>query len=227
MKIYSFVKNSFVDYPHQIASVIFTCGCNFNCWYCQNWELILANQKVVDENEVFDFLSKRRGMIDAVVISGGEPTLQNDLIDFAQKIKNMGFLLKLDTNGSNPEVIKKCLELKLFDYYAMDIKALPSNYTKFSLDKTIVKKIEISIELIKQFAPDYEFRTTFEPDLSVDEIEKIAELLGKNCKKYFLQQYRPTTQKTQIIKMPHQIEQLNLALNVAKKYIDNVSIRNL
>ena len=130
MKFAGIVKNSFVDFPGQIATVVFTSGCNFNCWYCHNRELIPRSEGKIDESEVFDFLNSRKGMIDGVVVSGGEPTLHEEIYDFIKKIKNLGLKVKLDTKGTNPEVLGKLLGENLLDYVAMDIKTSFSNYEK-------------------------------------------------------------------------------------------------
>jgi len=125
MIIGGFQKFSLLDYPDKISAIIFTQGCNFNCSYCHNKELISKEpyDNSINIEEIWNFLNKRWKQLDAVVITGGEPTLQPDLIEFMQKIKNLGFLIKLDTNGSNPDVIKEVIRLKLADYIAMDVKA--------------------------------------------------------------------------------------------------------
>ena len=132
------IKNSFVDYPVKLQRWFLPCGCNFDCWYCHNRSLIKQNQKkieIIEENEVLDFLNKRRKMIDAVVISGGEPTLQKELKSFLIKIKKMNFKTKLDTNGSNPNILKELLDEKLLDYVAMDIKTSFEKIFKFGTKK--------------------------------------------------------------------------------------------
>ena len=126
MNIGGLVKNSFVDYPQQIAAVIFTNGCNMNCWYCHNQDLITGTRARIPEDFVLSYLKERKNKIDGVVITGGEPTLQIDLLPFIKKIKDMGYLVKLDTNGSNPNILEELISLKLIDYIAMDIKA-PKN----------------------------------------------------------------------------------------------------
>ena len=132
MKFGGLQKNSLIDYPGKIACVLFVCGCNFDCPYCHNPELVketIENPLAFHENKAYDFLKKRKGLIDAVVISGGEPTLQADLADVCQHIKQMGFLVKVDTNGSRPEVVRQLIVDKLVDYLAMDIKTDPPAYS--------------------------------------------------------------------------------------------------
>ncbi|HEC86320.1 MAG TPA: anaerobic ribonucleoside-triphosphate reductase activating protein, partial [Thermoplasmatales archaeon] len=132
MIIGGFQRFSLIDYPGKICAIIFTQGCNFRCPYCHNPELVNPKlfQEPIDENDIFRFLEMRKGKLDAVEITGGEPTLQPDLIEFMRKIKAMGFLIKLDTNGTNPEVVEKIIKNKLVDYIAMDVKAPLEKYEK-------------------------------------------------------------------------------------------------
>ncbi len=187
MNIGGIVKNSFVDYPQKISCVIFTIGCNMNCWYCHNKHLLHNDCKKLDEQEIFNFLKEHKTFLDGVVISGGEPTLQSDLEDFIIKIKKLGYLVKLDTNGTNYKLLKKLIDNKYIDYVAMDIKAPLENYSLITSTKKL-DDIKSSIELLKQNCIDYEFRTTFSPDLTVSDIAKIAKgILG--AKSYSIQKY--------------------------------------
>ena len=131
MKFAGFLKNSFVDYPKEIAAVVFTLGCNFNCWYCHNRGIIdkeKYNKPLIDESEVLDFLQSRKGFIDGLVISGGEPTLYGEeLKEFIKKVKNLGLKVKLDTNGTNPNFVKNLIDEKLIDFVAMDVKLFLKN----------------------------------------------------------------------------------------------------
>ncbi|MCK9575442.1 MAG: anaerobic ribonucleoside-triphosphate reductase activating protein [Clostridia bacterium] len=195
MIIGGYVKNSFVDYPQNISAVIFTVGCNMNCWYCHNKNLITMSEKIKGQQkklktEIFDFLRNHRCFLDAVVISGGEPTLQNDLFEFIIAIKSMGYKVKLDTNGTNPDCIHKLIKNKLVDYIAMDIKAPLNKYNTITETNNNLKDIEKSIKLIMDSLIDYEFRTTFAPPLTVDELVQIAQIItGAN--NYCIQKYRP------------------------------------
>jgi pyruvate formate lyase activating enzyme len=175
-------KLTLIDYPGKIAATVFTIGCNFFCSFCHNPELVdpekIKKQPIIPEKDFFDFLTSRKGDLDGVCITGGEPTIHKDLPRFIKKIRNLGFSVKLDTNGSNPEMIKKLIDSKLIDYIAMDIKG----------PLQIPKK---SVELIKNSGIDYEFRTTVVPILHTKEdILEIARELSP-AKKYFLQQFRP------------------------------------
>ena len=188
MNIGGIVKNSFVDYPEKIACVIFTTGCNMNCWYCHNKHLLNGNPSKLDENEILNFLQEHKTFLDAVVISGGEPTLQPDLQDFIKKIKGMGYLIKLDTNGTNYTELKNLIENNLIDYVAMDIKAPIDKYSLITSCYDI-QSIKRSILLLKQGKIKYEFRTTFSPDLTLDDFLSIAKEL-KGAENYSIQQYK-------------------------------------
>ncbi len=193
MLIGGFQKFSLIDYPGKISCIIFTQGCNFRCPYCHNPELVNNElfQKPMDEKEIFSFLEKRKAKLEAVEITGGEPTLQPDLLSFIKKIKDMGFLIKLDSNGSNPEIIKKAIQLGLVDYFAMDIKAPLERYKEVTNSSIEPKKIKQSIDLIKNSGLDYEFRTTITKQLKKEDILKIAQLI-EGTKKYVLQQFIPS-----------------------------------
>jgi len=199
MEIAGFIKNSFVDYPGVIASVVFTPFCNFNCWYCHNCEVITQVKGTISENEVLSFLESRKGFIDGVVISGGEPTLQKDLISFARKIKQMGFKLKLDTNGTNISALEALVSENLLDFIAMDIKAPLVKYSQIIGKDWPKEQILSAIDYIKNCGVDHEFRTTFSPDLTKEDITEIATLVGKNHK-FSLQQYNKNSENA---KSPH------------------------
>jgi pyruvate formate lyase activating enzyme len=188
-----FQKLTLIDYPGKIATTVFTVGCSFRCPFCHNPELVISPGLTVQnklEREFFDFLKKRKGKLDGVCITGGEPTIQPDLIDFIKKIKNLGFKVKLDTNGNRPDVLKKVIDLKLVDFIAMDIKNQPKNYDKTTGVKGDIKRIKLSVELIKNSRLPYEFRTTVVPGLhSEKDFEEIAKWI-KGARAYYLQEYR-------------------------------------
>ncbi len=191
MRIGGFQKCSLIDYPGKICAIVFTLGCNFRCSYCHNPELVYPElfNKPIPEEEIFSFLTRRRGKLDAVTITGGEPTLQADLLDFILKIKKLGFLVKLDTNGSNPEIMENVISSKSVDYIAMDVKAPLEKYqeiTDFTIEPERIKK---TIELIMNSNIDYEFRTTIvKSELDENDISKIGELI-KGAKLCVLQKY--------------------------------------
>ncbi|MBN1662845.1 MAG: anaerobic ribonucleoside-triphosphate reductase activating protein [Deltaproteobacteria bacterium] len=194
MKIGGLQKISLIDYPGMISAVVFTQGCNFRCGYCHNPELVDPRLYVeaLSEDELFAFLEKRRGKIDAVVITGGEPTIQRDLLPFIQHIKELGYLIKIDTNGSLPEMLNRLVELEMIDYIAMDIKGPFEKYTSVTGRRIDIAKIRQSIKLIMSSGIPYEFRTTVVKSLlSPSDIHEIA-LLIKNARLYYLQQFIPT-----------------------------------
>ena len=196
MRIGGLQEFSLIDYPGKMAAVIFTQGCNFRCPYCHNPELVLPEsfEEVVDEQQIFWFLEKRIGRLEAVVITGGEPTIQNGLIGFLQKIKKLGYLIKLDTNGSNPDILSQVLTLGLVDYVAMDVKASIEKYDKLCGCVVNTGAIKESIELIKQSNADHEFRTTLVKELhhnADEEISRILDLINGG-QKYRLQGFQAT-----------------------------------
>lgn len=225
MEISGFIKNSFVDYPANIACVVFTAGCNMNCWYCHNHNLISQKYGEIEEDYVFDFLKERKGFIDGVVITGGEPTLQPDLENFIEKIKKLGFKVKLDTNGTNLNVLKNLVEKNLIDYVAMDIKA---PLEKYNIITTVpnIKEIENSINYIKNCGVDYEFRTTFAPNLTCEDIEKIVNYI-KGAKTYSLQQYQKPEHIVKEILQPHTPSEFNKIKEKVGYLVNNFIIKNI
>ncbi len=189
MKIAGMVKNSFVDYPARVACVVFVPGCNYDCFYCHNRALIHDAPAVKTEEEVFAFLQKRVGLLDGVVVTGGEPALQPDLIPFLAKVKALGFLAKLDTNGSRPEVIKQVLASGLCDYYAVDYKAPASRYAETCGDHADANKTLATIRLLQQANVDFEVRTTVFPQLSEADLLTMAAELPL-LPRYVLNRYR-------------------------------------
>ena len=194
MKIGGLQKVSLIDYPGKISAVIFTQGCNFRCPYCHNPELVDPEryQECLPEDEIFSYLEKRRGKLQAVAITGGEPTVQSDIVSFAQRVKAMGYLIKLDTNGSQPEVLKELLGHKLLDYIAMDIKGPIGKYAVIIRAPIKGETIRQGIEIIKASGINCEFRTTIvRSQLEEADILAISALI-KNAPFYVLQHYAPT-----------------------------------
>ena len=228
MNFSGFIKNSFVDYPNYISSVVFTFGCNFNCWYCHNRRIIEdKSSENISEEEVLNFLSKRKGFIDGLVISGGEPTLNPELENFIRKVKALGFKVKLDTNGTNPNIVEKLLKDNLLDFVAMDVKTSKENYSKLVGREVDFDKISKSINLLKNSSVDYEFRTTFAPDVSLSDVEGIGKLIC-GAKAYAIQKYNPPESLDKpYITIPHKREDFFRALEIAKKYVENSFLRSL
>lgn len=225
MIIAGFVKNSFVDYPGKIASTVFTAGCNMRCWYCHNSHILEISENKIEEEYVLNFLKERKGFIDGVVISGGEPTLQKDLKEFIKKIKDLGYLIKLDTNGSNYDVLKSLINENLLDYVAMDIKAPLNNYIKIINTKIDIDNVKKSILLLLNSNIDYEFRTTFSPDLSLEDIEEICKTI-KGAKKYVIQKYNVVKFNKFNMEPRSKKDHIN-AKDIAKKYINNVIVKGI
>ncbi len=208
MRIEGIQKSSFVDYPGKIATVIFTKGCNMNCGFCHNKSLIALNDnennnymlassiQTQKEDGIFNHLRIRKGFVDAVVITGGEPTLQEDLKPFIEKIKAMGYLIKLDTNGTNPSALQSLLKDGLLDYISMDLKAPLEKYNEICQVKVDIEKIIKSISLIIDSNIDYEFRTTFTPKLEAHDLYLISQLIY-DASKYVIQQCRKSEGETE------------------------------
>ena len=197
MFIAGFQKTSLLDYPEKIACIVFTNGCNFRCGYCHNPELFEAKEPVLTVPAFFEFLNTRHGKLDGVVITGGEPTLQKDLFEFIKQIKSMGFCVKLDTNGSNYQILNSLISENLLDYIAMDIKAPFGKYAQITGMKENFAEAELfnikkSINLIMNSGIDYEFRTTVvKSQLSYSDFDKIGKMI-KGAKKYYLQKFVPS-----------------------------------
>jgi pyruvate formate lyase activating enzyme len=187
-----FQKLTLIDYPGKLATTVFTVGCSFRCPFCHNPELVnlrLAHDEK-SEKEFFDFLKTRKGKLEGVCITGGEPTIQPDLIEFISKIRKMGFLVKLDSNGTRPDVLKKLFDGKLLDFVAMDIKNSLPKYDLTTGVRGDRKRIELSVELIRKSGVPYEFRTTVVPGIhAYEDFQKIAKWL-KGSETYYLQKYR-------------------------------------
>lgn len=221
-------KSSLIDYPTHISAIIFTQGCNFRCPYCHNPELIFEESHTIESTRaVLNFLQKRIGKLDGVVISGGEPTLQKHLPDFIKQIKDMGFRVKLDTNGTNPEMLKRLINEKLIDYVAMDIKAPIEKYSQVTCTKVNTKDILKSIEILKNSQIDYEFRTTVvKSQLFAEDFEKIAQMI-KGCEKYYLQRFVPTKtlDQTFLDKNTYSDKNFAMIIDSLKGSIEKVSLR--
>lgn len=191
MIIDGFDKLTLLDYPGLLACIIFTRGCNLNCSYCQNSSLIKYKSEsgLISEDEVINYLRLRKNVLDGIVISGGEPTVQAGLINFIKKVKTLNIKVKLDTNGTNPSILKKLIDANLIDYVAMDIKNDFEHYDLITKCKVNVENIKESINLLKKGKIDYEFRTTIIKEYhNLDSILKILEIVGNS--KYYIQNFK-------------------------------------
>ena len=184
---------SMVDFPGHIAVSLFTTGCNYRCPFCHNPELVLASDQrpraSITESWILAELEERVGFHDAVVISGGEPTLHDDLAEFLTKVRRMGYATKLDTNGSRPEVVAALLDRGLVDFIAMDIKAPRNRYAALAGVQVDLVPVEQTMHLLKERAPDYELRTTVAPTLTADDLLSIGQWI-RDARKYYLQAFQ-------------------------------------
>ncbi len=220
-------KSTLIDWPDKVACVLFTSGCNMRCPYCYNKDVVLGHANIIDNKEIVQFLKDRKGLLEGVVLSGGEPTLQKDLLEFIQELKDLGYKIKLDTNGTNPQMIQHLLKKNLLDYIAMDIKAPKEKYEQNTQININVNDIEQSIKLVKQ-APDYEFRTTVVPTLlDKQDIIKIAKWLSP-AKKFYLQQFTcsPPLLDPELKVKPYKTSELEAMCNEIKDNFDICTVRS-
>lgn len=240
MNIHGFITLTLLDYPEHLAASIFLGGCNLRCPFCQNGNLVLSpeNEPSISEEEVLAFLKKRSGILEGVCISGGEPTLYRELPDFISKIKALGYLVKLDTNGTNPEMLRFLYENHLLDYIAMDIKTQPEQYAKVSGlqpdaagTQKLLQNINLSKEYIMSCGIDYEFRTTVAAELHDDEdFKEIGKWLS-GCRRYYLQPYRESEHILASMQNPGicfhapNTESLHRYIEILKNTIPNAELR--
>lgn len=194
MKIGGLQKTTLIDFPGRIAATVFLVGCNFSCPWCYSSEIVLPEKikdhPLISEKEFFKFLKERKGLLEGVVVCGGEPTVYKDLPSFIRKIKKMGYFVKLDTNGSNPKMLEGLIKKNLIDYVAMDVKLPKGRYKEVFGGKTGAEDIERSIKILNGSKIDFEFRTTIVP--TIHQKEDILEIVRwiSPAKKYFLQNFR-------------------------------------
>jgi len=224
MEIGGLQKLSLIDYPGKLSCIIFTIGCNLRCSYCYNPSLVEGTCERIPRREIFRFLRKRKGLLDGVIITGGEPTIHNDLPDFIQRIKKMGFLVGLETNGTNPQMIKKLISERLIDYIAMDVKAPLKKYKEIVNVEVDLDKIKESIDVIMNSGIEYEFRTTCYPLLTKDDFIKIFKLI-KGAKKYGIQQFlnKNTLMDTDLKPYPDKF--LYELKKISEEYVEGVEVR--
>lgn len=233
MLISAVQKFTVLDYPDHTACIVFTPGCNFRCGYCHNPEFVLPEliQKIksdfIDEEVFFHFLEKRKNLLQGVVITGGEPTLMPDLYGFIKKVRDMGFLVKLDSNGARPEVLQVLLADNLIDYIAMDVKTSMREYTRLVGPRIVPENIERSIHLIQESGVPYEFRTTLIRELHPPEILAAMSEMLRGAKTLFLQSFRPqkTLDPTFGIYHPFSEADLEKVKEIFAQKIENVYVR--
>ena len=213
MKIGGLLRTSLIDYPGLISAVIFTQGCNFRCPYCHNPELVDLTDHTIDfsEEEIFSFLERRKNLLDGVVITGGEPTLHKDLPRYLAKYKKLGYRIKLDTNGTDPDVIKILLDEQLVDYIAMDLKAPFDKYPSVTGVNFDLEKVKATVTLISKATIDIEFRTTVVENLhSEEDIIKISNMVPVG-RRFVIQRFEPTETLDKEYKNRRTISDLSMA----------------
>ncbi len=231
MKIMGLQKMTLLDYPGKVACTVFFGGCNFRCPYCHNASLVFdtAAPPLMSEAQFFSFLSRRKGLLDGVCITGGEPTLQQDLAQFIAKIRELGFLVKLDTNGSLPDRIRPLLEANLVDYVAMDIKNSKEHYGKtIGVADYDLQPIEESVELLKRYAPVYEFRTTLVKEFHTEEdVRSIGQWL-EGSENLFLQTFVDSGDLVGGVPLsPFTKQEMEGFAQLLRNYIKTVSVRGI
>lgn len=230
MVIQGLQKLTLLDYPGQVACTIFTAGCNFRCPFCHNASLVIDTykNKTISEEEIFSFLKKRQGILDGVCVTGGEPLIQTGIEEFLGKIKEMGFKVKLDTNGSFPDKLMKIVETGLVDYVAMDIKNSPESYGKtIGIEGYDIKNIKRSVEYLMSGVVSYEFRTTVVRQFHQRaDFESIAKWIT-GTENYFLQQFVDSGDLIQKGLSGYNKDIMEQALGVVKTTIPNAKLRGI
>jgi pyruvate formate lyase activating enzyme len=223
-------KVSLIDYPGKISCIVFTQGCNYRCGYCHNVGLVDPKQysDLIPEAEIFSFLERRKCKLDAVVVSGGEPTLQPDLLEFIKRVKALGFEVKLDTNGSRPQVLEALLGQGMLDYVALDLKSpLDERYHRAAGVKVPLDALLSSIELLLTGQVEYEFRTTLVPSLvGKEELKAMAQSV-KGARYYVLQQFVPEHALTPELRSlrPYTRAEVEDVKSVLVHWVEKVGIR--
>lgn len=229
MLIKGFQKLTLLDYPGKTACTVFTGGCNYRCPFCHNAGLVTKlDTEIISEGEVLSHLKKRQGILDGVAISGGEPLLQGDIEEFLQKIKELGYSIKLDTNGSFPDKLKSIIDKGLCDYVAMDIKNSKERYNEtIGIDNFDISLMEKSVEILRGSDVDFEFRTTVTKNFhTMEDIEKIGEWI-KGVEKYYLQNFVDSGNLIDSNVEGVSKEEMQLMLERIKKYVPTAEIRGL
>lgn len=245
-------KFSLLDYPGYVSAIVFTQGCNFRCQFCYNpmlvWPIKVGRSKYaqnvtnesgqtaeqqkdhpkIKEDDLFVFLASRAGKLDAVVITGGEPCWQKDLLEFIKKIKKLSFLVKLDTNGSYPETLVKLIKEKLIDYIAMDLKAPEEKYEEVTGKSISFNKIKQSVKMIMQSGLPYEFRTTVVPSLlNKEDIDEMGKII-KGADKWYLQKFKSDIDlvgRDLEKRVPYNARQMNEMAEAGGKYVKKCEVR--
>jgi pyruvate formate lyase activating enzyme len=231
MNIKGVQKTSLIDYPGKISTVLFTGGCNLRCGYCHNPDLACDSCSLSSytDQEILNIIGRRKGLIEGITISGGEPTLTRDLTAFVRSLKKYGLPVKVDTNGLNPAVVRGLLAEGLVDYMAVDVKTSPEKYEILTGKAIDFSKIVETIDGIKSSGIDYELRTTCIPDyVTIDDFERIGNRVGR-VKRYFLQQFqnRVTLEESFRTRTPYTLEELHLFQRYVSTFAESCEIRGV
>ena len=230
MIIRGFNKTTLLDFPGKVASIVFTGGCNFRCGFCQNSALVLnpASQPMIPEEEIFEYIKKRRGILEGICITGGEPTLEPDLPVFMERLRETGMAVKLDTNGYRPEVLKEIIDRRLADMFAMDIKSDREGYARITgLQNFDISKVELSAKLIMESGIDYEFRTTAVRGYFDERVAENISIWLKGAKRYFIQRFEDGDDVLDSGLAAPDIEVLKSCREILKKTIEQVELRGV
>ncbi len=226
MKIGGLMKLTLLDFPEHVACTVFLSGCNFRCPFCHNRDLAMASSPdEISQEEFFAFLKKRQGVLQGVCVSGGEPLINDDIFEFLKKIKDMGYKVKLDTNGSFPERLRRIIDAELCDYVAMDVKNSPDKYPQTAGGGVTFDKVSESIAILKESRLPHEFRTTTVKDFHTkDDIAEIAAYLGEE-EKYFIQPFRDGESVLVQGLSEFSDEEIKELVETAKKYAPKAAAR--
>lgn len=230
MLISGLEKLSLLDFPGRLSAIVFTYGCNMLCPYCHNPELVvekLNRSNLYSSDQVLSFLKTREGKLDGLTITGGEPTMHNDLLDFIKSVKELGFELKLDTNGSYPDRVAAIIESDLVDYWAMDVKYSDELYKQGLNGGQIITGVAESIKLIKESGVEYEFRTTYMKGLHTeDSVHEIGEMI-EGASNYYIQNFRPGKTIDSSLDRSNSFNDVELRrfAQIMRGYVTNVTIR--
>lgn len=230
MIFHGFQKMTMLDYPGYVACTVFTAGCNFRCPFCHNAPLVTSvdNSELHSEEEIISYLNKRKGVLDGICISGGEPLMHDELFSFIKKVKDTGVLVKLDTNGSYPDKLLELINNGMLDYVAMDIKNSPSKYALTAgIDNLCFENIQKSVEILKDGRVPYEFRTTVVKDFhTVEDFYEIGKLIS-GADKYYLQQYIDSDRNICSGFLPLTKEEMENVLESVRQYVKFAELRGV
>lgn len=222
-------KMTLLDFPGKVGCTVFTCGCNFRCPFCHNASLVRGNESDLELNadELFKFLASRTGLLDGVAVTGGEPLLHQGTFELVKKIKSLGFAVKLDTNGSFPEMLEQMIDSGVLDYVAVDIKSSPANYARVCGREGMFEKVSRTVELLKKGKVPYEFRTTVVKGLhDLEDIIEIGKFIS-GAERYFLQNFVETEDLLEpwsdFSGIPG--DELQQMLEAVKKFVPSAAIR--